>query len=158
MRLLSRVSLLLSRFHDCPNLSKLLKWAAMSGHGVIVGYLLEQEAPISPENAKYSWYDPGPLSGTALNGHEAVVEMLLERGADPNGEGSGEGIRSLGRAADTGQLSIAKLLLKYGADPNLPRTSKKSSYSLEIDRSRSGLEIDQRRMVGYIQFWPETRA
>lgn len=55
MRLLSRVSLLLSRFHDCPNLSKLLKWAAMSGHGDIVGYLLEQEAPISPENAKYSW-------------------------------------------------------------------------------------------------------
>jgi hypothetical protein len=54
MGLLSRVSLLLSRFHGCLDLSKLLKWAAMSGHGDIVRYLLEQEAPISSENAKYS--------------------------------------------------------------------------------------------------------
>lgn len=66
---------------------------------------------------------------------------LLERGTDPNDEESSEGIRSLDRAADTGQLSVAKLLLKHGANPNLPRTSKKSSYSLEIDRSRSPLVI-----------------
>jgi hypothetical protein len=64
--------------------------------------------------------------------------MLLERGTDPNGEEYGEGIRSLGRAE---QLSIAKLLLKHDADPNLPRKSKKSSYSLEIDRSRPPLII-----------------
>jgi ankyrin repeat protein len=67
--------------------------------------------------------------------------MLLERGTDPNDEESGEGIRSLDRAADTGQLSVAKLFLKHDANPNLPRTSKKSSYSLEIDRSRSPLVI-----------------
>jgi hypothetical protein len=105
MEFLSRVSLLLSRFHDCSDLSKLLKWTAMSGYGDIVGYLLEQRTPISPEDAKYSWQDPGPLSGTALNGYETVVKMLLERGADPNGEESGEGIRSLGRMLKD-QMSI----------------------------------------------------
>jgi hypothetical protein len=36
---------------------------------------------------------------------------------------------------------MAKLFLKHGAEPNLPRTSKKSSYSLEIDRSRLPLVI-----------------
>jgi hypothetical protein len=66
--------------------------------------------------------------------------MLLERGADPNDEESDEELRPPGGAADIERLSIAKLL-KYDADPNLPRTSKKSSYSLEIDRSRSSLVI-----------------
>lgn len=141
MGLLSRVSMLLSQFHDCPDLSKPLKWAAMSGHGDIVRYLLEQGAPIPSEGAQYSWQDPGLLSGAALNGHEAVVELLLERGADPNGEESEEGIRPLGRAACTGQLSIAKLLLKHGADPNLPRTSRRNHYSLDIDNSRPPLVI-----------------
>lgn len=141
MGLLSRVSLLVPMFHNRPDLSQPLEWAARGGHTDIVRYLLDQGGEISSKGADYSWQDPGQLSRAVVKGHEDVVELLLERGADPNGEESDEGLRPLGRAANKGQLSIARLLLKHGADPNKPQTSRKASYSLDRDESRPPLVI-----------------
>lgn len=89
----------------------------------------------------------GDPFGAALNGHEAIVQMLVEHGVDPNGEEAGmghrSGLRPLGRAAMKGQVGVAKLLLRYGADPNLlPTIDEESSSSMaDEDRARPPLAI-----------------
>src|SRR5262249_19733803 len=49
-----------------------------------------------------------------------VIEILLERGADPSSMGGPEGSRvsALFTALHSGHLSAARLLLERGADPN----------------------------------------
>lgn len=57
---------------------------------------------------------------TALHcgvGHEAVVRMLLERGADPNIRDDGDNAYPLHFAAERGDLIVVSLLVEHGADP-----------------------------------------
>ena len=61
-----------------------------------------------------------PLSAAAERGHERIVRMLLEAGADPNlpeGRNCPRGF-ALWAAARHGRHAIAELLLEAGADPN----------------------------------------
>jgi len=60
-----------------------------------------------------------PLSAAIEFGHDDIVRLLLERGADPQWEepGAPHGT-SLHTAAARGNLAIVKLLLDHGADPN----------------------------------------
>jgi ankyrin repeat protein len=50
-------------------------------------------------------------------GHEAVVRLLLERGADPNIRDEGDDAMPLHFAAERNQLPIIQLLIEHGADP-----------------------------------------
>lgn len=60
-----------------------------------------------------------PLSAAIEAGHDAIVRLLLERGADPNwGEPTAPKGRSLQAAASAGNRAIVELLLACGADPN----------------------------------------
>lgn len=64
-------------------------------------------------------------------GFEAVVRVLLERGADPNQNGAGgragPGLSPLSVAAREGHASVVRLLLNYGADANIVNRDAVSS-------------------------------
>jgi ankyrin repeat protein len=49
--------------------------------------------------------------------HEAVVRLLLERGADPNVRDDGDNAYPLHFAAENQDLAVIQLLLAHGADP-----------------------------------------
>ena len=57
---------------------------------------------------------------TALHfgsGHEPVVRLLLERGADPNIRDEGDHAYPIHFAAERGDLAVVRLLVEQGADP-----------------------------------------
>ena len=58
-----------------------------------------------------------PLCIAAMTGHNDVVKLLLEAGADPNREDT-DGITSLYWPFTYGNTVMVKLLLNKGADPN----------------------------------------
>jgi ankyrin repeat protein len=64
---------------------------------------------------------PGNTSRrTALHfgvGHGAVVQLLLERGANPNIRDEGDDAMPLHFAAERGDLDVVRLLVEHGADP-----------------------------------------
>ena len=65
----------------------------------------------SPQGAPLSWAAPA--------GQQAVVKLLLERGADPNGR-NGDGLTALHLAAEKGYAAVVWELIAAGADANAP--------------------------------------
>ncbi|KAJ5209836.1 hypothetical protein N7449_004215 [Penicillium cf. viridicatum] len=59
-----------------------------------------------------------PLQAASFKGHQGVVHMLLEQGADPNIQG-GEFETALQAASYKGCENIVQMLLERGADPNI---------------------------------------
>jgi len=58
-----------------------------------------------------------PLGAAAGSGHLAVAELLLERGANPEGSNvEEEGMSCLMHAASKGDFTMVKLLVRHGAD------------------------------------------
>lgn len=60
-----------------------------------------------------------PLILAVLGGQDALVEELLDRGADVNGRNGEDGTTALMWAANTGRKSYVELLLERGADAGL---------------------------------------
>jgi ankyrin repeat protein len=60
-----------------------------------------------------------PLLHAARQGHVEATRLLLERGADVNQVGGGDGTSPLLMATVNGQFDVALVLLEGGADPNL---------------------------------------
>ncbi len=60
---------------------------------------------------------PQAIHSAAMRGHDAVVTLLLDRGADPNARGL-MGYRPLSEAIKFDHISTVHLLLDWGADPN----------------------------------------
>jgi ankyrin repeat protein len=59
-----------------------------------------------------------PLNRATANGHNQMVQLLLDNGDDPNAHG--DGVRTpLTLASEQGREDLVKLLLERGADPNL---------------------------------------
>jgi len=78
--------------------------------------LVERGTPVDG----ISRYGSTPLYTAAVQGEAEIVRMLLEAGADPNQESTGESDGTpLCGAASWGFADVVRLLLRYGADPNL---------------------------------------
>jgi ankyrin repeat protein len=60
-----------------------------------------------------------PLTLAVLAGQDEILEMLLERGSDPNGRNMNDGSTALMWAANTGRKSYIELLLEKGADAGI---------------------------------------
>jgi ankyrin repeat protein len=58
----------------------------------------------------------------AMNGNAAILERLIQAGADPNGPVSATGDTALMMAARTGKVDAAKVLLDHGAQVNAKET------------------------------------
>ena len=73
------------------------------------------------------------LYGAAINGHAAVVGLLLEHRADPNGGGGAFGYTALHEAAKQGYAEICTLLIDAGAD--IDRTAALGYTALHLAAS-----------------------
>ncbi len=72
-----------------------------------------------------------PLYYAAMCGHEEIVKLLLERGADPNRpERDAPRGKALFEACAVNRRAIVKLLLEHGADPNAQVDSSGSCVTI----------------------------
>ena len=88
-----------------------LSMAAFTGQMNYVQRLVEAGAEVD----FYGW---APLLYAAYNGHTAIVEYLLKRGADINAK-TENGLTALFFASRFGHIEIIKVLLKNEADPTV---------------------------------------
>lgn len=102
---------------------KQLALAAAQGNDAAVRALLDEDAALAKD-----WQ---PIMDACFNGHVSTVQLLLERGADPNVlSRSHYRYRPLHRTIERkatfprneSHVAIVKLLLAHGADPLLPGT------------------------------------
>ncbi|KAI9853697.1 MAG: hypothetical protein M1813_001836 [Trichoglossum hirsutum] len=85
-----------------------LMLAACQGRGNFVSILLEKGADVNHPMGRYA----GALCQAARVGHEGIVKMLLESGAEPGGT------PALHDAVNHDHYDIARLLVENGADVN----------------------------------------
>jgi hypothetical protein len=88
-----------------------LHLAAYFGVDKAVQFLIGSDSP-DPKDS----YCRTPLSWAAERGHEAVVKLLLEKGADLETRDDNSGQTPLSLAAESGHEVMVKLLLEKGAD------------------------------------------
>jgi hypothetical protein len=101
----------------------------IGGYTEIVTWLLNKGADLS---ASCKAVTCDSLAWAALEGHAGLVQLLLEKGADPNRipEKSFYGRSPLMGAAQGGYLAIVKILLRAGANPGFQDNAGQSALAL----------------------------
>lgn len=93
-----------------------LQLACFFGHEDVARYLAGNGAQIDAVSKNAMAIQP--LHAAAAGNHTAIVQLLLEAGADANAVQQ-DSFRPLHAAAQNGSAELARLLLAHGADPNL---------------------------------------
>lgn len=114
-----------------------ISMASLKGNIARVCELLDEDPSLVNRPSDYISYYPGsgaPLKNAAIGGHIDIVQMLLDRGADPNlpEEGIAPQGYALHSAVFYGHKNIVKLLLEHGAYPNVPIESSADTLSAAI--------------------------
>jgi ankyrin repeat protein len=117
----TRVVALQGAAADDATIRNLIK-AASSGDLAAVAKVLDEHPEavnvLGGDNREISQFKTTALHRAADGGHLAVVELLLNRGADPDLRDEGDNATALHFAAERGSLPIVKLLIERGADVN----------------------------------------
>ncbi|XP_076420288.1 ankyrin repeat and SAM domain-containing protein 6 isoform X2 [Peromyscus maniculatus bairdii] len=129
--------------------ASVLTVASRGGHLGVVKLLLEAGAMVDPHNPSGESPAMGGsrdelLGITALmaavqHGHEAVVRLLMEWGADPNHTARTVGWSPLMLAALLGKLSVAQQLVEKGANPDHLSVLEKTAFEVALDRKHRDL-------------------
>jgi hypothetical protein len=116
--------------------------AAVTGDLGRVRELIDRDPSLVNRVNDYNSYYAGcgsPLKNAAGAGHMEIVQLLLDRGADPNlpEEGIAPRGHALYAAVYHGHYDIARLLLEHGAYPNPPVESSADALWIAIRRGDS---------------------
>ncbi|XP_063505822.1 ankyrin repeat and SAM domain-containing protein 6 isoform X5 [Pongo pygmaeus] len=123
--------------------ASVLTVASRGGHLGVVKLLLEAGAFVDHHHPSGEQLGLGgsrdePLDITALmaaiqHGHEAVVRLLMEWGADPNRAARTVGWSPLMLAALTGRLGVVQQLVEKGANPDHLSVLEKTAFEVALD-------------------------
>ncbi|KAK6491861.1 ankyrin repeat and SAM domain-containing protein 6-like [Huso huso] len=136
--------------------ASVLTMASRGGHVSVVKLLMESGAFVDDydhldvnmgnnnnNNTKGEFPDITALMTGAQHGHEAVVRLLLEWGADPNYSIKTTGWSPLMLVTLNGKVSVAQQLVERGADPDNKNVLAKTSFEI-------ALNYKQKEMTNYL--------
>jgi ankyrin repeat protein len=108
-----------------------LHLAAFFGHKEIAQAMLNAGAEVNAvtKNAMQNQ----PLHAATAGRHGAIVELLLQHGANPNARQHG-GWTALHAAAQAGDAALIRLLLQNGADPGARAENNQTALDLALTR------------------------
>jgi ankyrin repeat protein len=109
--------------------------AANNGQLRVAQFLLDSGAEVNRSRDFNSW---PPLLIAAANGHKAMVELLLAKGADVNSRDS-SGQTALHLAAENGFQSVAEALLANKADVNARDKNQVTPLHLAARKGHSAM-------------------
>ncbi|XP_053105456.1 ankyrin repeat and SAM domain-containing protein 6 isoform X2 [Hemicordylus capensis] len=121
--------------------ASVLTMASRGGHISVVKLLLESGAYVDNydhlstclDNSKEELPVITPLMAAVQQGHEAVVHLLLDWGADCNYIVKTMGWTPLMLAAVSGRVSLAQQLMNKGANPDQLNVLHKTPYEIAVD-------------------------
>lgn len=141
--------------------ASVLSMAARGGHTHVAKLLLEHgafvddfdhlsaaERNVNGNNSNHSEHGKNFLDITSLlvsaqQGHEAMVRLLLEWGADANFSQKTTGWSALMLATLSGKASIAQQLVERGADPDQLNVLSKTAFEV-------ALHLKQKEVKSYL--------
>jgi ankyrin repeat protein len=120
--------------------------AAYFGDLERVRTLCDQDPSLANRPSDYVTYyacSGTPLRNAAAGGHIEIVQLLLDRGADPNlpEEGIAPRGHALHSAVCRGHVEIVKLLLEHGAHPNVEIESSADTLTMALERDPQLAEL-----------------